>query len=197
MASSTECPTGRYASEIVTASGLTLKNPTAVSGSVLDWSGSEQDFEAWDALAIVLIGRLELAWRELKSCPGAASMDVARYNGLVERLNTVREAYAAIRKPWHSEFSAKGTTGWTWGVSTPDFAFDASGDIGKTTGVIVDAQCLRQRIDEAIVELGCTPNMPGDTGHAPALGILGTIALGLGAVAIVGGTLLVARKVMK
>lgn len=198
-----ECPTGRYADEIVTAGGLTLKNPTTVDrglGGALDWSGSELDFAEWDALAMVLAGRREHAWRKLKECPGTASMPPEEYNALVGPLNDVRDRYARIRKPWTSGESAYGTTGWTWGISLPDFAvFDASQEIGLLTGLIVDSQCLRQKIDAAITKMGCSPDSPGDTGHAPpseGLGFIGKIGLVAGAIAIPVGVVLIVRKVM-
>ncbi len=71
-----DCPSGRYLDEIVTAGGLTPKHPLetpettlGVPHSILDWSGSENDYEQWDSLAVPLIGRLELSWMRLKTWP--------------------------------------------------------------------------------------------------------------------------------
>lgn len=142
-----ECPSGRYASEIVTAGGLTLAKPTG-DDSLLDWSGSEWDFAEWNALAVTLIGRLEGAWTRLKGWPATGRMPVAEYNALAEDLNDVRTRYARVRKPWTSDASAWGTLANAWGVVTPDFAFDATSEVATLTGIITDAQCLRERVED-------------------------------------------------
>lgn len=196
----TECPTGRYASEIVTAGGLTLAKPVAKPGSIIDWSGSEWDFAEWHALGAALLGRLEQAWRNYMACPGTKSFDVTTHNGFVERINDVRDRWARLRIPWRGPESAFGTTGWTWGIALPDLAWDATDEIGIATGLIVDAQCLRQRLDEATESMGCSIDGPGGTAHDPAtegLGILGTALLvGTGAI-VVGGSIFLARTLAK
>ena len=199
-----ECPSGKYAAELVTASGLSIAHPTEDPGSTLgaphsliDWSGSEGDFAEWHALAEALMGRLERAWVLYKTWPGTQHVDVGTYNAFVEKLNDARTRYAAIRLPWRSAGSAA-DKGWTWYVG-PDFAWDATDDIAKTTQLLIDVQCLRQRLDDALAAMGGSPERPG-AGHKPTpegLSLLGTIALGVGATALIVGTYSIARKVMK
>ena len=174
-----ECPSGRYLDEIRTASGLTVKKPLTSSSELLwDWSGSEQDFSDWDALALQLFARLEHAWLLYKTFPGTQSVSADRYNGYVEALNGVRQRYAEVRKPWTSEASAVGTTGWAWGITLPDVKFDATEDITALVSIIVDAQCLRQRLDEDLKAMGGRPDAPADTGFdkPQKLPLLGAVA---------------------
>lgn len=192
-------------SEIVTATGLTPKHPLedsdstlGIPNSLLDWSGSENDYASWDSLAIALIGRLERAWVLLKAWPSIEHMPVVDYNNLVERLNDVRTRYFKLRRPWtagSTEFAQ--SIGFTWGDSLPGFAWDSSEEVTHLVSIIVDSQCLRQRIDETLAAAGGKPETPGDTGHKPnaeGLGLIGTVGvLALGATVITGATLL-ARK---
>jgi len=200
-----ECPSGRYADEIVTVSGLTPKHPLedhdstlGIPASLLDWSGSEMDYAQWDALAVALVGRLERAWMMLKSWPSTERMPASEYNALVERITKIRDGYSRLRKPWVNESSAVGTFGWSWGITLPNLAWDASEEIGRMVQLIIDAQCLRQRVDEIYDASGGNPDAPGNTGHKPAregVGILGTIlAVGVGA-GVVTGAVILARRI--
>ncbi len=199
-----ECPTGRYLDEIVTASGLTLAHPTEDPGStigvphsLLDWSGSEFDYGEWDALGVGLIGRLEKSWVQYKSWPGTKQASVAEYNAFVETLNSVRKRYFDMRRPWTNNSDKVGGIGWTWGMEIPGYAWDAAEEIGTMTAIIVDAQCLRQRLDEALAAAGGNPDTPGDTGHKPMPegSMLGKAVFAVGAIAVVGGGIWVMRKV--
>lgn len=202
-----ECPTGRYLSEIVTASGLTPKHPLEDPGSSLgvphslwDWSGSEHDYAEWDALAITLIGRLERAWLLLKAWPGTERISVEDYDALVVKLNDVRERYWRMRSAWSSAASAGGSSGWVWGgpIAMPDVAWDASDDVSKMVGIIVDAQCLRQRIDDTLASSGGKPERPGDTGHKAAsegMGIIGTAATVAVGLLVIGGGVYLAKRI--
>lgn len=199
-----ECPSGKYLEEIVTVNGLTIERPTEDEGSntlgLLDWSGSESKFAEWDALAQTLIGRLEQAWMEFKVWPATARMPVAEYNALVDELNSIRERYSRVRKPWSTDSSAYGTTGWYWGIPLPNIAWDASEEIASVVGLIIDAQCLRQRLHELLAGSGGNPTLPGSTAHKAAgdgLGILGTAALVVVSAASVWGAIWVTRKLAK
>lgn len=200
-----ECPSGRYLDELVTASGLTVKSPTTSSEAVLwDWSGSESDYADWDSLANTLLARLERTWLQFKAWPGTSTMSTDAWNALVEQLNSVRQRYAKLRKPWTSSASAWGTTEWTWGIAVPDVAWDATSDITALVGLLVDAQCLRQRLDETLTSLGGTPDLPSDTGHvaptpvAPgSMGVLAKLGLAVGGIAVITGAIALARKVGK
>lgn len=200
-----ECPTGEYAAEIVTPGGLTVASPTedrsGTLGGALDWSGSEYKFADWNQLTVTLMGRLELAWTKYKSWPATAKVPVDTYNGLVDRLNAIRDRYARVRKPWRMEgsaFDAFGSGGWNWGIVLPDIAFDATDEIGALVAICVDAQCLRQEIDKTLADAGGEPATPG-AGHDPAdkrggLGVVGTVAAITVATAFIGGIVLAGRK---
>lgn len=196
-----ECPSGRYLAEIVTPGGLTLERPTTddsgMLGGLLDWSASELKFADWDTLTKTLIGRLERSWLAFSRWPTSPGMP--EYNGYVAELNSIRKRYSEIRKPWVNDSSAVGTTGYTWGITLPEIAFDATEEIGALTAICVDAQCLRQRLDEALESAGGNPVTPGATAHKPAasMGILGTIALVVGGGAVATGLIILARKVGK
>lgn len=198
-----ECPSGRYAEEIVTASGLTVASPTddttGLLGGALDWSGSESKFAEWDALTVALVGRLESTWMRFTTWPATSKFDVATYNDFVERINSIRDRYSKVRKPWTSSASAVGNPAWYWGITTPDVAWDASDEIGILVQVCIDAQCLREQLDKALVDMGANPPTPG-SGHLPGdkregLGVVGTIATVAIGGSIIAGTILLARKV--
>lgn len=198
----TACPSGRYLTEIRTASGLTVERPTTSEEALVwDWSGSEQDYADWDVLAISLISRLERAWVYYKSFPGTATAPVAEYNNLVDQLNSVRERYAKMRRPWTTDSSAFGTTGYTWGITLPEVSWDTSDEIDGMVSLIVDAQCLRQRLDESLTRMGGNPDGPPDINKKspntmPLLGKIGYVAAvgGLAYVGYLGIGYLAARK---
>lgn len=197
-----ECPSGLYSAELATASGLTVKSPTTTADSVLwDWSGSERDYADWDSLANTLLARMEHAWLEFKAWPGTASLPAEQWNVFVSDLNSIRVRYAKLRKPWTSSASAWGTTEWTWGVAVPDAAWDATEEITALVGLLVDAQCLRQRLNEELARTGGAPVLPADTGFvapteiAPgAMGFLAKLGLAAGGIAVVVGAVMLARK---
>lgn len=199
-----ECPSGKYLSEIVTASGLTPAHPLEdadstllVPHSLMDWSGSEFDYQEWHSLSSAFVGRLEQAWMELKVWPATARMPVSQYNALVDEINAIRQRYAKLRSPWSSEGSAFDTLAWHWGIAHPTIKWDSTEEIMLAVALCVDAQCLRQRINEILASTGGNPTTPGDTAHTPSddgLGILGTTALVLGCTALVGGVIYFARK---
>lgn len=192
-----ECPSGKYLDEIVTVGGLTPENPISKS-ELIDWSGSESKFAEWDALAQTLIGRLEQAWMEYKVWPATARAPVDEYNAFAEEMSSVRERYSKIRKPWSTDASAVGTTGWYWGIPLPHIAWDASEEIGLIVGIVTDAQCLRQRIHQALTVSGGNPTLPGKTAHkADGLGILGTLALVTVSAVGVYGVIWITRKLAK
>lgn len=200
-----ECPSGKYLDELVTASGLSLQHPTEDPGStlgvphsLLDWSGSEHDFAEWDALGRVIIGRMEKSWAKLKGWPATSRMPVAQYDEIVGRINDVRVRDSLIRKPWRAQGSSQDPA-WVWGYSGPDFAWDATDDIQKMTQLIVDAQCLRQHMDELLTSMGGDVELPSDTGPKKSPegpGLLGTAALIASAITIVVGVPLILRKVV-
>lgn len=202
-----KCPSGDYLKEIVTVGGLTpahpLEDPGSTLGaphSLLDWSGSEIDYADWDALAIALIGRLEKSWMKFKAWPSTARMSMEEYRPLETAMNEIRDRYARMRKPWTTDASAFGTLGWSWGVTQPAVSWDASDEIATMVHIIIDAQCLRQRLDEMLAKSGGSPDLPGDTAHKPApegMSMLGTAALIASAIGIVVGVPLIIRKVMK
>ena len=188
-----DCPTGRYLTEIVTAGGLTLDHPTedttttlGVPHSIVDWSGSEWDYAEWDALALISRGRLEKAWKDLKEWPGIEKMPAAEYNALAEALTIVRQRYFDLRSPWTNNSDKIGGIGWTWGFDNPTITWDAAPEIGVMTGLIVDMQCLRQRIDETLGAYGGAPDTPGDTGHKPPVPGASLAMWGFGIVAAFG-----------
>lgn len=133
----------------------------------------------------------------LKTWPQTARMPAQQWNGYVEELTAVRKGYSELRLPWRGPGSAADKA-WTW-YGGPDFAVDATDEIARTVQLLIDAQCLRQRLDEALTAEGGTPITPGSTAHAPedGLGILGTIALVGGAVAIGGGAIWIATHIAK
>lgn len=195
-----ECPSGRYLDEIVTSGGLTLEHPTedhsGALGGMLDWSGSEYKFADWDELVKTIMGRLERSWVFYATWPTTPAS--AEYNAMVTELNDLRARYAAVRKPWTTDASAVGTTSYYWGIVLPNVAFDATDEIGALTGIAVDAQCLRQRIDEALAAAGGNPVTPGNTAHKPAprsMSIIGTIGLIAASGAIAAGVLYAVRKI--
>jgi hypothetical protein len=199
-----ECPSGRYLSEIVTAGGLTPAHPLetpestlGVNHSLLDWSGSENDYAQWSALAGTLLGRLELAWTEFKAWPTTARMSMEEYRPLETEMNGLRDRWSRMRIPWTTDASAFGTLGWSWGITLPEVSWDSSDEVAQLVQIIVDAQCLRQRLNERLAADGGNPTLPGDTAHTPSsggLGILGTIALVAAAGGIVYGGITLVRK---
>lgn len=200
-----DCPSGKYLAEIkATAGGLTLERPTedtsGLLGGALDWSGSEYKFADWNELAIAILGRMERSWMQLKTFPGTAKMPAEQYNAFVDELNDVRGRFARLRKPWTTDASAYGTLGWYWGIVAPDAAWDATEEIAATTSIVIDAQCLRQRIDQALEDMGGNPVTPGSTAHSPSgasLGILGTIALVAVGGGLVVGTVMLGRRLSR
>lgn len=199
----TECPSGIYLAELVTASGLTIEHPLEDPGStggvphsLFDWSGSEHDYEEWHALTAARMGDLEHAWRLVKDWPKTASMPVAEYNGFVDRLNACRQDWANLRIPWRGESSAANND---WGWGGPDWMLDTTGEIAKTVQLVKRVQCLRQNLDDRLADMGGIPVRPGQ-GHAAkddGLGIVGTALLVAGAITIVGGAVAFARKLAK
>lgn len=200
-----ECPSGKYRDELVTTSGRTLASPLEDPGSTLgiphslaDWSGSETDYAEWHELLTAIVGRLERSWGMLKTWPKTASMPAAQWNGFVDELTKVRTGYSELRIPWRGPGSAADKS-WTW-YGGPDFALDTTDEIAKTTQLLIDAQCLRERLDDALETEGGSPIRPGDTAHTgnkDELGIIGKGLLVLGAFSLVGGTFYIVRRVMK
>lgn len=199
-----ECPSGRYLTEIVTPGGLTLDHPTedrsGLLGGALDWSASEYKFADWNQLTVTLIGRLELSWLRFKSWPPLQSMAADEYNLYAEALNSIRRRYFEIRKPWVNSSSAGGSFGYTWGITLPEIGYDNTEEIGALVSICVDSQCLRQQLDQQLLASGADAPLPGETGHRPStegMSLLGTIALGAGAAAVIAGAVVVARKIGK
>lgn len=195
-----DCPSGKYLAEIVTTSGLTPAHPTEEQGSLVDWSGSESKFAEWDALTQTLIGRLEQAWMEFKVWPATQRMPTAQYTILQDEMNAIRERYSRVRKPWTTDSSAFGTTGWHWGLTLPHIAWDASEEIGSLVGLVIDAQCLRQRLHVLLAESGGNPTTPGGgstKAKAEGLGILGTLTLATVSATSVWGIIWITRKLAK
>lgn len=199
-----DCPSGCYLAELVTASGLTVQHPLEDPGSTLgvphsliDWSGSEVDFAEWDALAVGLLGRLEKSWLLFKSWPAVQRMAAADYNIFAVPLDSVRKRYSELRKPWRG-YGSSADPYYAWGYGGPDAAIDATDDIAKLTQILVDAQCLRQRLDEKLADLGGKPDgcAPAHAPQAPGMSILGTIGLVAAGLTIVVGVPLVLRKVL-
>jgi hypothetical protein len=200
-----ECPSGKYLEELVTANGRTIKHPLEDPGttlgvphSIIDWSGSEYDYADWHALLAAIVGRLEKAWVLLKTWPRTSTMPAAKWNALVERLNDVRKRYGDLRLPWKGPGSSADPA-WAWGYHGPDFAFDASEEVGRAVQLLIDAQCLRQTFDSDLAALGGAPERPG-TAHAPApegLSLIETAGLVGGAILLVGGSLYLATRIAK
>lgn len=188
-----ECPSGKYLKEIVTTGGLTPQSP--LKSGMIDWSGSEFDFAEWDSLAVSLMARTESAWRRLKSAPAIDSMPKDEYDTLVEGVNDIRSRYARMRKPWTTDASAVGTIGWSWGITLPDMAFDATDEIGAMVALVVDMQCLRQRVDEKIAMYGGSPDLPSGTHADPASAT--TLMEKLGYVTVAGIVMYGAYTVLK
>ena len=187
----TACPGGRYLAEIVTANGLTSEHPTTESNTLFDWSRGESDYAQWASLGNAVLGSLEKSWVLLSAWPGTKGMPASEYNALTSSLVDIRSRYAAMRKPWTSN---AGSSEWRWG----DAADSSAVEITAMTRVVIDAQCLRQRIDETLAAYGGKPDPPGDTAHKPpkgGLGILGTLALVVGSGTIATGAILLARKI--
>lgn len=190
------CPSGLYLSEIVTGSGLTPQNPTKSAGQLVDWSGSESDYAEWDALATTMIGRLERSWLDFKTWPATARYPTELYNGFVNELNAVREGYARLRKPWTNSSSAFGDLGWYWGIAIPSMAWDSTTEVGQLVQIILDAQCLRQRLDGALAEMRGSPATPANIGKPKVeLGILGAIGYAAAGTAVLAGFYFAARAI--
>lgn len=191
------CPSAAYLDEIATTPmGLSLQNPHAdvggKFGGPLEWSGNEPKYTEWYAQMLRVVGATERSWMQFKQWPSIAKLPAGEVDGLSDEIDAIRVGARAARVPW----AMNGQRGALW--TSPDGG-DAEDDITAAVKLIEQAQCLRQRLDEKLAEMGGRPELPGTKAivRDDSLGVLGKIGLVLGAGAVLTGGIYVMRKVAK
>lgn len=191
------CPSAAYLDEIATTpSGLSLQTPHAdvggKFGGPLEWSGNEPKYTEWYAQLLRVLGATERSWMQFKQWPSIAKLPAGEVDGLSNEIDTIRATARALRVPW----SIAAQSGALW---TSPNGGDAEDDITATVKLIEQAQCLRQRLDEKLADMGGRPEPPGTKAivRDDSVGILGKIGIVLGAGAVITGGIYVMRKVAK
>lgn len=176
------CPSGRYLDAVRTIGGLTPEAPFKHFGPIT--VETEWDYAEWYALIQRLRASMEAAYHALFK--EAMAKDPAGGNARIktsgDRVQAKRDRITAMVEPWD----------WTE-------LHDLNAAVDAAVTLAVDIACEWQTLDDELDDLGIdVPEPRPIIGEDPdRLGIIGTIALGLGAVVLVGGTFWIARKVMK
>ena len=175
------CPDGEYAKHLRTIGGLTPDKPY---GTGLINVASEFDYSEWYTLCERLRTSMEASWREYQR-NAMAKLEPGKFSATLKSIGdgvqAIRDRLAAMHEPW-------------------DFLelHDIGPAIDAAVTLASDTACEWQRVDEQLGAIGVDPpeKRPG-IGEQNDMSILGKIALGAGAIALVGGTFWIARKVMK